>query len=142
MKSNPQKHKGGFALLVTSVLLMLVALLSLVSIEHTGGEAASSARARSTARTMHAAEGGMNLAMARLAVTPPVLTPIDISIGNVSVQSRSRDQSGPQTITQVGSGGGGQVYQVNITAVGPDGSSSEIEAKFGRTDSGGSSSGY
>jgi len=84
---------------------MLVALLSLVSIEHTGSEAASSARAPerpSAKRVAHLAR-------------------------------RRRDQSGAQNLDYVGPGDGQEgfsatvgntstsdVYRVNITATGPD----------------------
>ena len=128
------------------ILILLIAALALISIDHAGMESASSARSRSSARALHAADGGAQLAIARLSQSSPDTDPIDITIGDFSVQSRTRadalpldldvstgSASGPPPGYSVTGGGPSfstQLYTVSITAVGPNGATAEVRGKF------------
>ena len=143
MQLHPRKREQGVALLITLVLILLVGVLVLTSIGHSGDESVAGARARATARALYAADGGMQLAFARVTQQPPVTTPIDISIGNMSVQSRTRADAAAQNLDSLGSGpppegygvntGSGYVselFRVNMTSLGPTGSTAELRAKL------------
>ena len=54
-----RRHEAGVTLLVTVVMILLVGILVLTSIGHSGDESVAGARARSTARALHAADGLM-----------------------------------------------------------------------------------
>lgn len=139
------RHEHGITLLVTVVMILLVGILVLTSIGHSGDESAAGARARASARALHAADGGMQLALARVTQEPPNTNPIDVTIGNVSVQSRTRADATPQSLVSLGSGappegygintGSGYVaelFRVDITSLGPTGSTAELQSKFYR----------
>jgi hypothetical protein len=126
---------------------MLVSLLSFTSIRNSEQESNSSARSRSTARTLHAGDAGLQLALARLTQTPPDLSAFDIGLPeNANVQSRTRRQTSPLPLAQAGLGeapeGYGinadsgvsyvsRVYLVNVTST-AGGSTTELEAKLSR----------
>lgn len=143
MQLHPRKREQGVALLITLMLILLVGVLVLTSIGHSGDESVAGARARATARALYAADGGMQLAFARVTQQPPVTTPIDITIGNMSVQSRTRADAAAQNLDSLGSGpppegygvntGSGyvsEVFRVNMTSLGPTGSTAELQAKL------------
>lgn len=140
-----RRREQGVTLLITVILILLVGILVLTSIAHSGDESVAGARARSTARALHAADGGMQLALARITQSPPNTGAIDITIGNMSVQSRTRAQGTPQAIDSLGQGpppegygvntGSGYVselFRVDITSLGPTGSTAELESKLYR----------
>lgn len=153
--SQPQRRRQqGVTLLVTVVMILLVGILVLTSIAHSGDESAAGARARATARALHAADGGMQLALARITDEPPNVNAIDVTIGNVEVESRTRAESSPQPLDSLGSGpppegyaintgGGGYVselFLIDITSVSPTGSTAELQSKVYRF--AGTSGGY
>ena len=70
-KPRSGRREEGVALLITVLLLLLVAALVADSIGHSGSESVSSARARNAARALHATNGGMQVAVARLSQSPP-----------------------------------------------------------------------
>jgi hypothetical protein len=143
------RREGGAALFVTALILMLVGMLAVTAIYSSERESVGGARSRSTARTFYAADAGIQLALSRLAQTPPDLTSFDVDLAEeANVQSRTREQAAPQPIEQVGVGappegyslnvgsGGGyvsRVYRVNATAR-AGGSTVELEAKLSRTE--------
>lgn len=144
---HPRDRRGeqGVALLITVILILLVGILVLTSIAHSGDESVAGARARSTARALHAADGGMQLALARIAQDPPNTSAIDITIGNLSVQSRTRAQGAAQPLDSLGQGpppegygvnmGSGYVselFRVDMTSLGPTGSTAQLESKLYR----------
>jgi Tfp pilus assembly protein PilX len=148
-----RSREQGITLLVTVVMILLVGILVLTSIGHSGDESAAGARARATARALHAADGGMQLALARITQDPPNVNPINVTIGNMSVQSRTRADSAPQSLDSLGSGpppegyginaGSGYVaelFRVDITSLGPTGSTAELQSKLYRFS--GASGGY
>ena len=147
------QREGGLALLMTAVLILLAGLLVLTSLSHTGEESIAGARARSTARALHAADGGMQMALSRVTQTPPNTGPIDFSVGSFGVQSRTRAQGSAQNIDSLGAGlppegygintGSGYVselFLVDMTSLGPTGSTAELQAKLYRF--AGTSGGY
>lgn len=137
------RREEGVALLITVILILLVGVLVLTSIGHSGDESVAGARARSTSRALHAADGGMQLALTRIAQVPPNTNPIAITISNLSVQSRTRADATPQNLDSLGAGPAPEGYSVNVgsgyvsqlflvdmTSLGPTGSTAELQAKL------------
>ena len=148
MRAPVSKHQEGLALLTTSLVMVLMGLLALAALNDSERESTSGARSRATTRNIHAADAGIQLARTHLTQSPPNLTPIDVSFGDAKIQSRSRTQSTPQTLDQVGLGaapegysvnvGAGasffnRIYQVNVTAT-TGSSAAELEAKLSRVE--------
>ena len=142
---NPQRNrrKQGVALLITMVLILLIGVIALTSIDHSGNEMIAGARGRSTARAPYAADGGIQLALAHVAENPPNTDAIDIDIGTYNVESRTRAEVTPQSIESLGEGapldgygineGSGYVselFMVDITSVGPNQASTGIQSKL------------
>jgi len=137
-------RQDGIAILVTTVALLLVAMIGLTSLEHSREESTSGGRSRNFARTLHAADAGIEFARSRLSQTPPNLTAFNLALlDGAQVASRQRDQGSAQVLSEVGVGGvaegyalnGGtasitnRIYQVNVT--GTAGSAvAELEARF------------
>ena len=147
-----RRREQGIALLVATLALMLVGVIAIAAIGHSGEESASAARARNTTRSIHAADAGIQFAINRVRQNPPRLDPVDIVIDGRSVQSRRRTVPGAQPIAQVGTGAPPEGYSANIgagylneffrvpvTAASPDGGISEIEAKLARLSANGAS---
>ena len=138
------RRQDGIAILVTTVALLLVAMIGLTSLEHTREESTSGGRSRNVARTLHAADAGIEFARSRLSQTPPNLNAFTLAmLDGAQVESRQRDDGSPQTLTEVGIGGtaegyalnsgvasiNNRIYQVNVT--GTAGSAVvEVEARF------------
>jgi hypothetical protein len=156
MRSNEngeRRREQGVTLLITVILILLVGVLVLTSIGHSGDESVAGARARASSRALYAADGGMQLAFSRVTTTPINTNPIDINIGTVNVQSRTRADAGPQSLNSLGSGpppegygvnaGSGfvsELFLVDVTSLGPTGSTAELQSKLYRFT--GSSGGY
>lgn len=139
------RRQAGVTLLVTVVLILLVGILVLTSIGHSGDESIASARARSTARALHAADGGMQLALARVTQEPPDTTAIDTTVGAMTVQSRQRSTAAAQPLGNLGPGPPPEGYEINqgsgyvselflvdMTSNGPSGSTAELQSKLYR----------
>lgn len=142
-RNRRQRREEGVALLITVILILLVGVLVLTSIGHSGDESVAGARARSTSRALHAADGGMQMALSRVTQIPPNTNAVDITIDNFSVQSRTRAQATPQQLDSLGAGPAPEGYGVNVgtgyvselflvdmTSVGPTGSTAELQAKL------------
>ena len=146
----PKSHRrreSGVALLITVVLILLVGLLVLTSLRHSGDESVAGARGRSASRVLHAADGGMQMALNHVTQTPPDTDPIDITIAGMSVQSRTRAQGAAQNLTSLGpgpppagygistgSGYASELFVADITSLGPTGSTAELQSKLFRFD--------
>jgi Tfp pilus assembly protein PilX len=144
IQRNDAHRQDGIAILVTTVALLLVAMIGLTSLEHTQEESTSAGRSRNYARTLHAADAGIEFARSRLGQTPPNLTAFDLTLlDGAQVASRQRDQGSAQVLNEVGVGGttegyalnsgaasmSNRIYQVNVT--GTAGSAvAELEARF------------
>lgn len=137
------RREEGVALLITVILILLVGLLVLTSLSHTGDESVAGARSRSASRALHAADGGLQIALSHIAQDPANTNPIDITVGNMSVQSRTRADGSAQNLTALGAGlppegygintGSGYVselFQVDMTSLGPTGSTVELQSKL------------
>lgn len=148
-----RREESGIALLITVVLILLFGILVLTSIGHSGDESAASARARSTARALHAADGGMQLALNHVTQEPPDTAPINVTVGAMTVQSRTRADATPQPLATLGGGAPPQgyginvnsgyvseIFRVDITSSGNNGSTAELQSKVYRF--GGNTGGY
>ena len=151
-----RRRERGAALLITSLILVVVGAIAFTSIRHSEQESTAGARSRASTRTFYAADAGIQLAASRLAQEPPDLSAFDIDLANsLNVQSRTRTETVPQALDQIGLGELGEgeslnldggvatitrIYRVTVTATSPNGSSAEVEAKINRT--GGEATGY
>jgi hypothetical protein len=134
---------------VTAIVLVLISMLSLAALDSASQENTAGARSRSTTRSLHVADAGVQLALSRLSQSPPDLTAFDIDLTDgANVQSRTRSETTPQDLGQAGIGeaeegyavnvgvGAGfvhRVYRLNVTAT-AGGSTAEVEAKLSRSE--------
>jgi hypothetical protein len=137
------REESGIALVTAVLLLLLVAATAISSIDFSGRELQAGGRARATMRTLYAADAGIQFALQQ--VQPPTdLSAFDLDVGGIEVQSRERDVVGEQDIDEagvgeppegyainIGSGFINELYDINVTAVGANGSTAELEAKVG-----------
>lgn len=143
--TTPTKRQSGVTVLITVVLLLLMSVLVLSSITHSGDESSAGARARATARVLHAADGGLQIGIGRVVQSPPNTTPIDTSIAGISVQSRTRAQTGAQDLASLGpgpppegyglnagSGYSSEIFRVDVTSLSNSGSTAEVQGKVSR----------
>jgi len=144
------RREGGVALLVTSLVLLLVGMLAIASLQDAEQESTAGARSRATARTLYAADAGIQLALGRLIQSPPNLNAFDLDLADgANIQSRARTETLPAPITQVSLGeaeegyalniGAGassvsRVYQVNVTSSYANAAAAELEARLNRTE--------
>ena len=148
-RETPDKSQRGAALLMTAMVLVLVSMLTVTAINHTQQESTGGARSRSGTRAFYGADAGVELALSRLSQTPPNLNAFDVDLtGGTNIQSRTRTETAPQPLDQVGLGetpegyslnqgsGAGytnRVYRINVTSS-SGGSTIEVEAKLVRGD--------
>jgi len=138
-----RRDESGIALVTAILLLLLVAATAISAIDFSGQELQAGGRARASMRTLYAADAGIQFALQQ--VQPPTdLTGFTIDVNNeLQVQSRTRSQTGHQPIDEagvgeppdgyainVGSGFVSEVYDINVTATGANGATSELEAKL------------
>lgn len=144
------RAEGGSALLVTVLVLLLVGMLALTSLKDAEQEATAGGRSRASSRTLYAADAGIQMALARMAQSPPNLNAFDVNLADgANVQSRERTDALPKDIQQVSLGtaqegyalnveGGAtsisKVYQVNVTATYTSSAVAELEARLSRTE--------
>jgi len=135
-------------MLITALVLVLVTMLALTSLNHSEQESTGSARTRSASRAIQAADAGIQLGLTRLKQSPPDLDAFEVDLSaNTKLESRSRIETAPQDITQVGQGtpeegyslnvGSGassmtRVYLLDVTASSGN-STASLEAKLNRT---------
>lgn len=151
IETRHDKRQQGAALIVAVVTLLMAAMIAVNAMKHTQEESTGGARGRNTARTLHAADAGVEFAIARLSQSPPDLSAFSVDVDGTTVESRQRSVGAPQPMVQdnagappegysinVGSGSGfaGSVYLVNITAINGS-SAAELEVRFSRLESGG-----
>ncbi len=142
--SHGANRRDGMAILITTVALLLIAMVGLTSLEHSREESTSGGRSRNVARTLHAADAGIEFARNRLSQIPRVLVGFSLNLlDGASVQSRRRTDTAVQDLTEIGAGGAwdgytlntgsptlsSRIYHVNVT--GTAGSAVvEVEARF------------
>lgn len=137
------RREDGIALVTAVLLLLLVAATAISAIDFSGQELQAGGRARASMRTLYAADAGIQYALQR--VQPPEdLTSFTLNLNSeLTVESRTRTQGTPQPISEagvgeppdgysinVGSGFVSEVYDINVTATGANGATSELEAKL------------
>jgi hypothetical protein len=137
------RDESGMALLVTLLLLLLMSAIAVAAIEHSGEESALGGRSRRSLRTLHAADGGMQVGMSRV---------VNAQFGGFSgtlqdgttYRSGDRTASAPQPVQQLGSGPppegncigvGASCYRSDlvrqtVSAFAPDGATAEVSAQF------------
>jgi Tfp pilus assembly protein PilX len=141
------KRQQGMALFVTALMLAVVGLLTLTSFDRAEQETTAGARSRSTTRTLHAADSGVQLALNRFMQSPPNLSAFDITLADgANLQSRARTEGTAQDVAQVGLGDPGEgfgvntgtgvtavsrVYEITVTAT-SGGSIAEVQARISR----------
>jgi len=146
--ARPARRQAGSALIVTTLVLLLVTVLALTSLQDSEIESTAGARSRATARTLYAAEAGIQLALARLTQSPPNLAAFEVDlVDGAHVESRERSDPDPELIHQVSLGessegfslnvdGGAtnitRVFQLNVTAETSNSATAELEARLGR----------
>jgi Tfp pilus assembly protein PilX len=142
------KRQAGSALIITTLVLLLVTVLALTSLQDSEMESTAGARSRATARTLYAADAGIQLALARLSQSPPNLDPFAVDLADgASVESRTRSDPAPEVIHQVALGeasegyslnvdGGAtdvtRIFELNVTAESANSATAELEARLGR----------
>jgi hypothetical protein len=123
-------RRDGMAILITTVALLLIAMIGLTSLEHSREESTSGGRSRNVVRTLHAADAGIEFARNRLSQTPPTLVGFTLNLlDGAAVRSGRRTDASAQDLTDVGTGGAmsgytlntgsatlnSRIYQVNVT---------------------------
>ncbi len=144
-------EEQGIALILAVLLLLLVTALAVAAIHHVAGEVSVAGSARRAARMLHAADGGLQVAINQIAQPTPDLTPFTHALegGDVTVRSGTRTDAVAQPIIAAGSGpppdgyqinlGSGfrsRLYTANVTSLYRSGASTELEGKFGRLEIG------
>lgn len=140
-----EKAQRGVTVIVTVVLLLLMSILVLSSITHSGDESSAGARARATARVLHAADGGLQMGISHIVREPPNTAAIDTNIAGIGIQSRTRAQTTAQTLNSLGpgpppegyglnagSGYSSEIFGIDITSLSNAGSTAEVQGKVSR----------
>ena len=142
------RREGGIAMITVVLIIFLLMASALSSVDFTEQEARASGQSRATMRSLYAADAGVQLAISRVQQQDFSAFSFNLSDGPTAngtlVESRRRDQVGPQPLTDGAAGGvpdgmefgvgkGYQlmVYPINVTAVGQNDLTSELEAKVG-----------
>ena len=140
----PARDERGVAMISVLLVMVLLILLAVGAIEISEQEMKAGGRSRAAGNILYAAEAGVDFALNRLR-PPRDLSAFSFTVeGDITVQSRSRDDSSAQPIAtggigqppdgysiNVGSGFVNETFQVNVTAGGVAKPSAEIEVKVG-----------
>ena len=138
-------------MILTILLLLLISGIGIAAIEHAGDESVLAGSSRRWTRTFFAADAGIQMALSRISQNPPDLTQFNFTIDNNSTTVFSgTNAGGPAPMQSVGVGAPPDGYSINlgtgfqsrlykaeVAARGPANSVMELEAKFGKLDSGG-----
>jgi len=145
-----KKREQGIALITVVLVIFLLTASALSSVDFTEQESRASGQSRATMRSLYAADAGIQLATSRIQ-PPEDLSAFTFALADGTVvESRKRSDGAPQAIGgatagrppdgyEVNAGTGFQfnVYQLNVTAVGNNDLTSELEAKVGVLGAGG-----
>lgn len=141
------RREGGIAMITVVLIIFLLMASALSSVDFTEQEARASGQSRATMRSLYAADAGIQLAISRVQNGDFAAFSFNLADGT-TVESRRRSDAGPQPLSDGGpggvpdgmefeAGGGGfqyMVYPMNVTAVGSNDLTSELEAKVGILD--------
>lgn len=112
-RQRDRRRQGGAALFVVVFLILLLGAMALDVIGRSETDSTAGGRSRSSARALHAADAGLQLAAARLSATPSDTNPIDVAVGaGISVQSRNRGDATPQPLVSLGPGPPPDGYEI------------------------------
>jgi len=142
-----RRREGGIAMITVVLVIFLLMASALSSVDFTEQEARASGQSRATMRSLYAADAGIQLAISRVQRQSFAAFSFNLADGTL-VESRSRAQAVAQPLSDAEAGGvpdgmefgeGGQgyrllVYPMNVTAVGQNDLTSELEAKVGILD--------
>ena len=147
------KRDGGIALITVVLVIFLLTASGLASVDFTEQESRASGQSRATMRSLYAADAGIQLAISRIQ-PPEDLTAFSFALADGTVvESRKRSDGAPLVIGRgngpgaapppdgfeinQGSGFSLKVHEINVTAVGNNELTSELEAKIGVLNAGG-----
>ena len=146
-RARHQTREEGIALITVILIIFLLTATALSSINVTGQEAKAGGQSRATMRSLYAADAGIQLSISR--IQPPAdLTAFSFNLTDGTlVESRRRSDAAAQPVggaagasvgappdgmqINIGSGYANKVYELNVTAVGNNRLTSELEAKVG-----------
>jgi type II secretory pathway component PulK len=138
------RREDGIALITVILVIFLLTATALSAVDFSGQEAKAGGQSRATMRSLYAADAGIQLALSRIQ-PPQDLSSFTFNLTDgTQVQSRSRTDAGPLALSSAGLGeppdgyainvGAGyvnEVFQFNVTAVGTNNLTSELESKVG-----------
>lgn len=146
------RREEGIALITVVLVIFLLTASALSSVDFTEQESRASGQSRATMRSLYAADAGIQLALSRIQ-PPEDLSAFTFALADGTVvESRRRADGAPQPLGAPGAARPPDgydismfqfnVYQLNVTAVGNNDLTSELEAKVGVLGAGGISGGY
>lgn len=139
-----RKREGGIAMITVVLMIFLLMASALSAVDFTEQESRASGQSRATMRSLYAADAGIQLAVSRVQRGDFAAFSFNLADGTL-VESRRRSDAVAQPLSDGESGGvpdgyeigqfGFMVYPMNVTAVGNNDLTSELEAKVGLLES-------
>jgi hypothetical protein len=145
MTDRDRRRETGAVLLFAVIMLVLLSAIGIAAMDRSSADLQQSGSSRRTARTFHAADGGIQIAASRLMEVPPITDAFSVNLEDgTTVRSGPRTAASAQPITMVGSGPPPDgdcinvgtscfrtdLYQATATALEAGNSSVEIDAGF------------
>ena len=138
------RSERGIAMITVLLVMSLVLMLAIGAIDFSEQELRAGGQSRAVGGSLYAAEAGVEFATNRL-LPPRDLSAFTFTLADgTTVQSRSRDQSTPQSIgvgglgsppsgysVNIGAGFVNETFQVNVTAGASSKPTTEVEVKLG-----------
>jgi hypothetical protein len=136
------QDESGIALLISILLLLMMSAIAISAVENSGEESAMGGRMRRTVKTLHAADGGMQIGLGRM--SNDIYDGFSGTTGDgTSYQSGDRTQTSAQPAIRLGYGpppdgnciGVGatcfrsDLARQTVSSFAPDGAVAEIEAQ-------------
>ena len=137
------RREGGFVLITSVLLLLLISATVVNTIDFSGEEFQSGGRARSSATNLYAADAGIQLGLTRL-TQPRDLSGFSYSLTDGTlVESRARDETAVKDIEplgmgkppdgysiEIGKGFVNELFSIQVTAVAANAAVTELESKM------------
>lgn len=143
---DPRRREGGIAMITVVLIIFLLMASALSAVDFTEQESRASGQSRATMRSLYAADAGIQLSISRVQRQDFSAFSFNLADGTV-VESRRRADAAAQPLADglaggvpdgmefgVGQGFQMMVYPMNVTAVGRNDLTSELEAKVGILD--------
>ena len=138
-----QRREAGVALIITVLVMLLVSGVAVAAMNNSREEMMAGGRSRSVITSLFAAEAGVQFAEARV-LPPRDLSSFSINVAGITVESRERADTSPQSIgsggigkpppgysINVGSGYVNQIFAVHSTAENTRLPTTELEVRLG-----------